>query len=176
MISVSCYPIAEVPLWNLFLSALYYPYRRPCHGGSASVLFCYPDPEVPLWNWLFVTPRVYVLFCYVLLKLMDVSRKLNHDLWFLSVHDLDKLWFWYELNYDFWICMNSFIETLYSIIIHWAFAHSLYYVCRWAGIWPGPEVTAFCFVFVSQLLCLPRKFRMKPNVMAVFFVVFMLVL
>ena len=120
MISVSCYPVSEVPLRNLFLSALCYPYQRPCHGGSASVLFCYPDLEVPLWNWLFVTSRVYVLFCSVLFMLMDVSRKLNHDLWFLSVYDLDKLWFWYELNYDFWICTNSFIETLYSIIIHWA--------------------------------------------------------
>ena len=81
--------------------------------------------------------------------------------------------FYTNLNYDFWKCTNSFIETLYSIIIHWAFAHSLYYVCRWAGTWPGPELTAFCFVFVSQLLCFPRRFRTKPKAMAVF--VFMLV-
>ena len=56
------------------------PVPEALSRGLSSVLFCYLDPEVPLWNWLFVTSCVYVLFCSVLFMLMDVSRKLNHDL------------------------------------------------------------------------------------------------
>ncbi|GMP41584.1 hypothetical protein CsSME_00011631 [Camellia sinensis var. sinensis] len=44
-----CYPVSEVPLWNLIcLHSLPVP-EAPSWELSESVL-CYPDPEVPLWN------------------------------------------------------------------------------------------------------------------------------
>ena len=52
------------------------------NGGSASVLLCYPDPEGSFMELVIrnLTCICSVLFRSVLLMLMDVSRKLNHDL------------------------------------------------------------------------------------------------